>query len=645
MRASEFLNEDEPIRIKLNNNDAAKAFIQKVYAKYPHTMQNNHVMVWGSGDDQQFAMFELTPSFSKRGAVEVKWFQAYPLRQGVGSRAMKELQALAREDGIILTLFPWDKGQVSQSKLTKFYRGQGFTPTVKGGKAMKWEPISERKQYPLEDFEGLKFRIVADSGQLFVNALDSTGNNELGHVTFNIDNGKDLDPQDLFVKEKFQGQGIAKIMYDFVKSKGYKIQRSWDQTDAGAGFWNKHKGEDVRVWEQKYVDEAELDSTGWGATPQGTDVDYFGLKVKMRPSTFLKLSHPLNAGEQNSDVEKHMQGGGKIAYPFLEIKDPVEWEDGDFSQQGKVVNHEGRNRMTHWIKMKGDEPIQVNIFLRGANRRRYVTDDMIQALSQGLISQTGQLVRNPFDANTALEEAGVQGNRWTGDEPYRQLVELDLEEGWKDLAVGAAMGLGALGAGNADAKPVEPIKKPAITQQVQQPVKDAAPTIDAKAEVALFNAGKAAGMRGSELAQFLAQAKHESWNFSRLQEKPQPKVKDYFAKKYDIKFAPKTAKILGNKHAGDGANYYGRGYIQLTGRDNYRMAGQALGLDLVNHPELAADPANAAKIAVWFFKNKTKNITNFEDTRSVTHKINPALRGLEDRHANFIDYKKRIKPA
>jgi hypothetical protein len=140
MRASEFLNEDEPIRINLNNNTAAKAFIQKVYSKYPYTMQNNHVMVWGEGDEQQFAMFELIPSFSKRGAVEVKWFQAYPLRQGVGSRAMKELQALAREDGITLTLFPWDKGQVSQAKLTKFYKGQGFTPTVKGGKAMSWAP-------------------------------------------------------------------------------------------------------------------------------------------------------------------------------------------------------------------------------------------------------------------------------------------------------------------------------------------------------------------------------------------------------------------------------------------------------------------------------------------------------------------------
>lgn len=135
--------------IKLgSNNNAAQAWINKVYAKYPHTMQNNHVMVWGSGDDQQFAMFELVPSFSKRGAVEVKWFQAYPLRQGVGSKAMKELQTMAREDGIALTLFPWDKGQVSQAKLTKFYRAQGFRPTVKGGKALAWETVKEARTNP-----------------------------------------------------------------------------------------------------------------------------------------------------------------------------------------------------------------------------------------------------------------------------------------------------------------------------------------------------------------------------------------------------------------------------------------------------------------------------------------------------------------
>lgn len=128
---------EEDTRIKLSNNNSTKEWIEKIYAKFPQTFQNNHVMPLG---DEEFAMFELTPSFSKRGAVEVKWFQAYPLRQGVGGRAMRELQALAKEDGITLTLFPWDKGQVSQSKLTKFYKGQGFKPTQKGSKSMFWDP-------------------------------------------------------------------------------------------------------------------------------------------------------------------------------------------------------------------------------------------------------------------------------------------------------------------------------------------------------------------------------------------------------------------------------------------------------------------------------------------------------------------------
>jgi hypothetical protein len=47
---------------------------------------------------------------------------------------------MAREDGIALTLFPWDKGRVSQAKLTKFYKGQGFAPVVKGSKSMQWTP-------------------------------------------------------------------------------------------------------------------------------------------------------------------------------------------------------------------------------------------------------------------------------------------------------------------------------------------------------------------------------------------------------------------------------------------------------------------------------------------------------------------------
>jgi hypothetical protein len=139
--------DDEPVMsIKIKGPDPkVKAWIEKVYSLYPQTWQNNHIIpLGGEGDDQQFALFELTPSFSKRGAVEVKWIQAYPLRQGVGGRAMKILQNLAQQDGIALTLFPWDKGRVPQSKLIKFYKKQGFNPASKGSKNMVWEPATDK---------------------------------------------------------------------------------------------------------------------------------------------------------------------------------------------------------------------------------------------------------------------------------------------------------------------------------------------------------------------------------------------------------------------------------------------------------------------------------------------------------------------
>lgn len=137
-----YLEENDTIKLTPPDTKVTD-FIEAVYTKYPQTFQNNHVMpMGGTGDDQQFAMFELVPSLSRRGAVEVKWIQSYPLRQGVGSRAMQELQAMAKDFGIALTLFPWDKGQVSQAKLTKFYKSQGFKPTIKGAKNMAWTPES-----------------------------------------------------------------------------------------------------------------------------------------------------------------------------------------------------------------------------------------------------------------------------------------------------------------------------------------------------------------------------------------------------------------------------------------------------------------------------------------------------------------------
>ena len=65
MRATEFIKEENIKEWK----EKALAWIKKVYDLYPHTWQNNHVMLWGEGDDQQLAMFELIPSQIGRAHV------------------------------------------------------------------------------------------------------------------------------------------------------------------------------------------------------------------------------------------------------------------------------------------------------------------------------------------------------------------------------------------------------------------------------------------------------------------------------------------------------------------------------------------------------------------------------------------------
>lgn len=75
---------------------------------------------------------------------------------------------------------------------------------------------------------------------------------------------------------------------------------------------------------------------------------------------------------------------------------------------------------------------------------------------------------------------------------------------------------------------------------------------------------------------------------------------DYFTKRYDVAGKnPQLAKDLGNAIVGDGAKYCGRGYVMITGRANYVKFSKILGVDLVNHPDLAMVTDNAVKIAVY----------------------------------------------
>jgi predicted chitinase len=202
----------------------------------------------------------------------------------------------------------------------------------------------------------------------------------------------------------------------------------------------------------------------------------------------------------------------------------------------------------------------------------------------------------------------------------------DLHEDWKTALGGAAlagaMALGGAGAANAK---VQPVPGPSIQAQAKMSPIDK-----------LKLAAHANGIKGVELAQFLAQCAHESLNFTRMEEIGTPA---YFAKKYDPRYAPKTAKILGNTEVGDGERYKGRGFIQLTGRDNYARAGEALGLPLEVNPELAARPDVAAKVAVWYWKNRVASkVKNFHNTKQVTQAINPAGKGLQSRKDQFKSY-------
>jgi putative chitinase len=56
----------------------------------------------------------------------------------------------------------------------------------------------------------------------------------------------------------------------------------------------------------------------------------------------------------------------------------------------------------------------------------------------------------------------------------------------------------------------------------------------------------------------------------------------------------------GDESSGDGWNYRGRGYLQITGKDNYQAMGDAIGVDLVSNPDLVESDYPMMS-AAWFF--------------------------------------------
>jgi putative chitinase len=93
---------------------------------------------------------------------------------------------------------------------------------------------------------------------------------------------------------------------------------------------------------------------------------------------------------------------------------------------------------------------------------------------------------------------------------------------------------------------------------------------------------------------------------------------------------------LGNVIPGDGRRFKGRGYIQITGRANYKAVSQAFGVDFLARPELLAAPRYAALASCWWWDSHGCNeLADTGDVRAVTRRINGGENGLAERRAYF----------
>ena len=161
------------------------------------------------------------------------------------------------------------------------------------------------------------------------------------------------------------------------------------------------------------------------------------------------------------------------------------------------------------------------------------------------------------------------------------------------------------------------------------------------------------------LAHFLAQCAHESGGFKAVTEnlnysadgllKIFPK---YFGNKLNESYARNPEKIAsrvyasrmgnGDEASKEGFKFRGRGYIQLTGKDNYKKFTQFIGEDCVANPDLVATKYPLASAAFFFNANGLWAVcdkgSDAAAIEAVTRRVNGGTHGLDDRKAKFVKY-------
>jgi len=166
------------------------------------------------------------------------------------------------------------------------------------------------------------------------------------------------------------------------------------------------------------------------------------------------------------------------------------------------------------------------------------------------------------------------------------------------------------------------------------------------------------------LAHFLAQCGHESGGFKAVSENLNYSADGlkkifgkYFPGNLNESYAKQPEKIAsrvyggrmgnGDESTGEGFKFRGRGYIQLTGKQNYTNFAKFIGEDTVSNPDLVATKYPLASAAFFFDSNKLWSIcdkgADEATVTAVTKRVNGGTIGLPDRIKHFNEYYNLLK--
>jgi putative chitinase len=167
------------------------------------------------------------------------------------------------------------------------------------------------------------------------------------------------------------------------------------------------------------------------------------------------------------------------------------------------------------------------------------------------------------------------------------------------------------------------------------------------------------GVTPIERAHFLAQCDHESSGFKNTIENLNYGAdgllrifsKYFKSKQQALEYERNPEKIAskvygnrmgnGNENTLEGWKYRGRGYIQLTGKDNYKKFGKLAGYDWVGNPDLVSSRYKADSACLYWVSNKLSNYvvdSSITTIKTITKRINGGFVGLNDRVKKFSKY-------